>query len=410
MTAKAKKSKARAPAQPRPLTHPEVRAIVLGIMLGMFLGALDQTIVATALPTIGRHFGNLDDLSWVVTAYLLTGTASTPLYGKLSDIHGRRAVMLAAIGIFIAGSLACALARNMTALVLGRALQGLGGGGLMALAQTIIADIVSPRERGRYQGYIGAVFAASSVGGPVLGGFLTEHLDWSLIFWINLPLGLAALGMTANVLKLVPFHPRKHRLDVIGALLMTTAAVALLLALSWGGRWFDWISAPFGALLLASAILWGLFAWRLVATAEPFLPLAVLGTPVVRCAALAGACAMATLVGMTIFVPLYFEVVLHLSASQSGMALIPLMGATVALSTVTGRLLMHMTHYKRLALAGLTLALLSLAVLAIWPASLPTVLVLALLTLIGSGLGTLFPISTVCMQNAVFFFNETATT
>jgi Na+/melibiose symporter-like transporter len=171
--------------------------------------------------------------------------------------------------------------------------------------------------------------------------------------------------------------------------------------LSWGGRWFDWISAPFGALLLTSAILWGLFAWRLVSTAEPFLPLAVLGNPVVRCAALAGACAMATLVGMTIFVPLYFEVVLHLSASQSGLALIPLMGATVALSTVTGRLLMHMTHYKRLALAGLTLALLSLAVLAIWPASIPTALVLLLLTLIGSGLGTLFPISTVCMQNAV---------
>ena len=208
-----------------------------------FSGALDQTIVATALPTIGRHFGNLGDLSWVVTAYLLTATAVTPLYGKLSDIHGRRAMMLTAIGIFIAGSLACALAPSMTALVLGRALQGLGGGGLMALAQTIIADIVSPRERGRYQGYIGAVFAASSVGGPVLGGFLTEHLDWSLIFWINLPLGLAALGMTSNVLKRVPFHPRKHRLDVIGALLMMAASIALLLALSWGGRRFDWISA-----------------------------------------------------------------------------------------------------------------------------------------------------------------------
>src|SRR5450759_473387 len=378
MVAKPKKSKPRAPAQPRPLTHPEVRAIVLGIMLAMFLGALDQTIVATALPTIGRHFSNLGDLAWVVTAYLLTATAVTPLYGKLSDIHGRRAMMLIAIVIFVAGSLVCALAPSMIALVLGRALQGAGGGGLMVLAQPIIADIVSPRERGRYQGYIGAVFATSSIGGPVLGGFLTEHLDWSLIFWINLPLGLAALGMTSNVLKRVPFHPRKHRLDVIGALLMTTAAVALLLALSWGGRCFDWISPQFCALLLTSAILWGLFAWRLVATAEPFLPLAVLGNPVVRCAALAGACAMATLVGMTIFVPLYFEVVLHLSTSQSGMALIPLMGATVALSTVTGRLLMHMTHYKRLALAGLTLALLSLAMLALWPASLPTGLVLVL--------------------------------
>ena len=403
MSVKPRKSKSHAPAklELRPLTHPEIRAIVLGIMLAMFLGALDQTIVATALPTIGRHFANLGDLAWVVTAYLLTATAVTPLYGKLSDIHGRRVMMLIAIVVFVAGSLICAMAPSMTALVLGRAVQGAGGGGLMALAQTIIADIVSPRERGRYQGYIGAVFATSSIGGPVLGGFLTEHLDWSLIFWINLPLGLAALGMTSNVLKRVPYHPRRHRLDVIGALLMTAAAVALLLALSWGGRWFDWVSPQFGALLLASAILWGLFAWRLVATVEPFLPLAVLGNPVVRCAALAGACAMATLVGMTIFVPLYFEVVLHLSASQSGMALIPLMGATVALSTVTGRLLMHMTHYKRLALAGLMLAILALAALAIWPASMPTALVLALLTLIGSGLGTLFPISTVCMQNAV---------
>ncbi|MEP7032088.1 MAG: MFS transporter, partial [Pseudolabrys sp.] len=163
-------------AEQRTLTHPEIRAIVLGIMLAMFLGALDQTIVATALPTIGRQFGNLGDLSWVVTAYLLTGTAVTPLYGKLSDIYGRRMMMLTAIGITIAGSIACALAPSMTWLILARALQGCGGGGLMALAQTIIADIVSPRERGRYQGYIGAVFAASSVGGPVLGGFLTEHL------------------------------------------------------------------------------------------------------------------------------------------------------------------------------------------------------------------------------------------
>ena len=383
------------------LTHPEIRTIVLGIMLAMFLGALDQTIVATALPTIGRHFGDLGDLSWVVTAYLLTGTAVTPLYGKLSDIHGRRAVMLTAIVLFMAGSLACALAPSMQALVLARALQGAGGGGLMALAQTIIADIVSPRERGRYQGYIGAVFATSSVGGPVLGGFLTQHLDWSLIFWINIPLGFAALGMTANVLKRVPFHARKHKLDVLGAALMMSASVALLLALSWGGRKFDWISPESGALLLASAVLWGLFAWRLMVAAEPFLPLAVLGNAVVRCAALAGACNMGVLVGMTIFVPLYFEVVRHFSASQSGLALIPMLGATVTLSTTAGRLMTHVKHYKRMSLVGLTLALLALGALAIWPVSMPISLMLLLLAVVGGGLGTVFPVSTVCMQNAV---------
>ncbi len=387
-------------AEIRPLKHAEIRGIVVGIMLAMFLGALDQTIVATALPTIGRAFRDVENLSWVVTAYLLTATASTPLYGKLSDIYGRRAVMLAGIAIFIIGSVACALATSMTALILARGLQGLGGGGLMSLTQTIIADIVSPKERGRYQGYIGAVFASSSIGGPVLGGFLTEHLHWSLIFWINVPLGIAALLMTNNVLKRVPFHPRKHALDLIGAALMMAAAIALLLALTWGGTRFAWLSAPIGLLLLASAILWALFGWRLMRAKEPFLPLAVLANPVVRCATLAGTCAMGTLVGMTIFVPLYFEVVVHLSASQSGLALIPLMGATVVASTLTGRAMVHVENYKIMAIAGVVLAMAGLGALAVWP-QLPVPLVIALLTLTGFGIGCVFPISTVSMQNAV---------
>jgi EmrB/QacA subfamily drug resistance transporter len=399
LKAKAPK-KAAAKAVAPSLTHPEIRAIVIGIMLAMFLGALDQTIVATALPTIGRHFSDVEQLSWVVTAYLISGTAVTPLYGKLSDIYGRRLMMLSAIALFVVGSVVCALATSMTMLVLARALQGLGGGGLMALAQTIIADIVSPRERGRYQGYIGAVFAVSSVGGPVLGGFLTEHLDWSLIFWINLPLGLAALGMTSSVLRRVPFTPAKHRLDFLGAALMVIASVALLLALSFGGRRYEWISLPIGGLVVASAVFWGLFTWRLVAAKEPFLPLSVLGNPVVRCATLAGACCMATLVGLTIFVPLYFETVQHLSASQSGMALIPLMGVTVASSTLTGRVMGHMRHYKRMPLVGHVIAILALGALAVWPA-MPMLLVLVLTAVIGSGLGTVFPISTVCLQNAV---------
>jgi EmrB/QacA subfamily drug resistance transporter len=381
------------------LTHVEIRAIVVGIMLAMFLGALDQTIVATALPTIGRVFRDVENLPWVVTAYLLTATASTPLYGKLSDVYGRRAVMLTGISIFVLGSLACALAPSMTALIFSRALQGLGGGGLMSLSQTIIADIVSPKERGRYQGYIGAVFASSSIGGPVLGGFLTEHVHWSLIFWINLPLGILALVMTNSVLKRVPFQSRKHALDVIGAVLMISAAVAMLLALTWGGTRFAWLSAPIGLLLLASAVLWLLFAWRLWAAREPFLPLSVLANPVVRCATLAGTCAMGTLVGMTIFIPLYFEVVVHLSASQSGLALIPLMGATVIASTLTGRAMTVVENYKAMAIGGIGLAMLALGALSVWP-RLPIPLLVFLLTLVGFGVGCVFPVSTVSMQNA----------
>jgi EmrB/QacA subfamily drug resistance transporter len=386
---------------PTTLTHQDIRTILIGLMLAMFLGALDQTIVATALPTIGVHFGDLAQLSWVVTAYLLTGTAVTPLYGKLSDVYGRRVMMMAAIGLFVVGSVACAVAQSMLWLISARALQGLGGGGLMALAQTIIADIVSPRERGRYQGYISAVFALSSVGGPVLGGVLTEALDWSLIFWINVPLGLGALGMTSNALKLVPYHPRKHRIDAVGALIMVFAAILLLLALSWGGRDYPWLSPRILTLLGASALLWVIFGWHLTRAEEPFLPLSVLGNKVVRRAALAGACTMGTLVGMTIYVPLYFDAHLQLSAGQSGVALIPLMAATVLWSTICGRLMMFLQHYKRVGLAGAVVAITGLVTLSVAAGMLPLWAVLLLLFAIGSGLGCIFPISTVCMQNAV---------
>jgi Na+/melibiose symporter-like transporter len=199
----------------------------------------------------------------------------------------------------------------------------------------------------------------------------------------------------------VPHRPRRHRLDLIGAALMMSGAVLLLLALTWGGRRFEWISLPIGALLIGSALAWALFAWRLVAAQEPFLPLAVLANPVVRCAALAGACGMGALVGMTIFVPLYFEVVLQLSASQSGLALIPLMGGTVTAATVAGKAMSHISRYKRMGLAGFFEAMLALSTLAIWPGTMPTALVIVMLAIAGLGIGMVFPITTVAMQNAV---------
>lgn len=398
--AAAKSAKSKAPAE-KTFTHAEVRAIFIGIMLAMFLGALDQTIVATALPTIGRAFNDVENLSWVVTAYLITATAVTPLYGKLSDIYGRRNVMVAGVVIFVVGSVACALAPNMTALIFARGLQGLGGGGLMSLAQTIVADVVTPRERGRYQGYFGTVFASASVSGPVLGGFLAQHLHWSLIFWINLPLGAAALFMTIRALRRLPQTERAHRLDFLGAALMMSASIALLLALTWGGTRFDWLSLPIGALVLLSLVLWVLFVLRVVYAEEPFLPVSVMQNPVVRCATLAGGCGMGTLVGLTIFVPLYFEVVHHLSASESGLALIPLMGSVVAAATVTGRLMVHVDNYKRMPLAGLSISIVSLLILSAWPAQLPIPVIVVLLAMIGLGIGCLFPVSTVGTQNAV---------
>jgi EmrB/QacA subfamily drug resistance transporter len=384
-----------------PLAHAEIRTIVLGILLTMFLGALDQTIVATALPTIGRELADVENLSWVVTAYLLTATAATPLYGKLSDIHGRRAMLLVAIAIFVAASVLCAVAPNMAVLVVGRALQGLGGGGLLSLAQVIVGDVVLPRERGRYQGYISIVFGVASIGGPVIGGFFAQHLHWSLIFWINLPIGLVALLMTNRVLKLLPRHERRHRLDVAGAVLMMAATVLLLLALTWGGVRFAWSSIPIVALLAASVLFWAAFAFRLLTAREPFLPLTLLTNPVVGFGTASVACVFGTMIGLSIFVPIYFQLVLGLSASASGLALIPLMGGTVVGSTASGQAMSRFAHYKRAPFAGLAVALAALILLAGAPDRLSVAAVCTALGAIGLGMGSLFPVTTVSVQNAV---------
>src|SRR2546425_3746733 len=258
------------------LDHAAARRIVVGVLLTMLLAALDQVMVATALPTIAASLGDVDNMSWTVTANLLCATAATPLYGKLSDIHGRRMMMLIAIGIYAAGSLACALAPTMLILILSRALQGLGGGGLMPLVQTIIGDVASPRDRPRYQAYTSSTFIVSTVGGPLLGGFIAEHLHWSWIFWFNLPLCGLAFLFTHNILQRLPRHDRRHELDLLGAVLMVGAAIPLMLALTWGGRRYGWNAPEILGLFLLSAVLWACFAWRMMMAAEPFIPIAVL--------------------------------------------------------------------------------------------------------------------------------------
>ncbi|MBF9233286.1 MDR family MFS transporter [Microvirga alba] len=388
--------------QPRlALSQGEIRKIIFGVMLALLLAALDQTIIATALPTIGRELGDLEHLPWVVTVYLLTATAVTPLYGKFSDSHGRRITMLIGIVIFIVGSVACAVAPNMLVLILARGVQGLGGGGLIALGQTIVADLVPPKERAKYQVYFASVFMTASLLGPVLGGFFAEHLHWSVIFWINLPLGLIAFIIAFHGLKKLPRFDRPHKLDLLGALLLVAATVSLLLALSWGGLRFPWGSLPIVSLFAGSGLLWVLFWARMKAAPEPLIPPGVLHNPVVRMGTLAACFGMGTYIGLTIYLPVYFEAVRGLTASESGLALIPLMAGTVMGATLSGRTMAKVKHYKRLPLAGLLVAMAATGVLTAFSSRLPISGIEVVLAIISMGLGTLLPVSTVAIQNAV---------
>src|SRR5919198_882846 len=260
------------------LSHRQIMVVYSGLMAGLLVAALDQTIVATALPTIVGDLGGLNHLSWVVTAYLLTSTVSVPLYGKVSDLLGRRIVFQAAIVIFVAGSILAGLSQNMLELVLFRALQGAGGGGLIAMAQAIIGDIVAPRERGRYQGYLGAVFAFASVVGPLLGGWFVDHLTWRWVFYVNVPVGAIALVITSAVLN-VRFRRIEHAIDFLGAALVTGSATCLLLVTVWGGGQYDWTSPMIVGLAVAGVALLGLFVVQEGRAAEPVIPLRLWRTP-----------------------------------------------------------------------------------------------------------------------------------
>jgi EmrB/QacA subfamily drug resistance transporter len=380
-----------------PLAKAEMRRVMAGLCLAMLLSALDQTIVVTALPTIGLELGDFAASPWIVTSYLIASTIVTPLYGKLADIHGGRIMLLIGISIFIAGSLACALAPSMILLACARALQGLGGGGLISLAQTIVADLVTPLERGRYQTYFGAVFVTSSVGGPVLGGLFAHYLHWSLIFWINLPLGALAFLIVNAALRKLPTRRHPHRLDLLGAALL--AAASGLLALSFGRHGGQGGSTFM--LLAASGGFWALFAWRLRSAEEPFIPLSILQNAIARNASLCSAFGLGAFIGLSVVMPVYFEGALGLSADRSGVALIPMMVGTVVGATVSGRMMPHVSHYKFPAVTGLAFAM-GAALYLCWRGETLSLLALdALLTLFSLGVGAMLPVCTVSVQNAV---------
>src|SRR5947208_7158362 len=386
-------------APPAPLTQDEVRTILISLMLTMFLAALDQTIVATALPTIGRQFRDVSNLSWVITAYLLASTAVAPVFGTLADIYGRRAMIIASLSLFIAGSVLCAVAPNMPVLILARGLQGLGGGGIMPIVQTVISDVVSPRERGQYQAYFSGVWVAAGIGGPIVGGVFAEHLHWSMIFWINVPLSLAALGLLLPKMAKIPVFHRRRKVDWLGGVLLMASAVAFMLVLTWGGNRYLWLSPTILAMVGASVALALAFVWHARNAEEPFLPLPLMGGTIVPYAMAAGGCALGAMLGLTVHLPLYYEVVYHLSASEAGLSLIPLAAVSTGGAAIAGRTMARARHYKRVAIVGTACAALVACALAF--TVFPLWVLLVLLSLLALGLGTAFPVSVVSLQNSV---------
>jgi MFS family permease len=253
-------------------THEQILRVIFGILLCILLGAVDQTVVVPAVPAIAAELRGFGHLSWIVSAYLLTSTAATPIYGRLSDLYGRRALLLPAIGVFAAASVLCALAQSLAQLIAFRALQGLGGAGLMAMSQAAIADVVSPRERGRYQGYMAGVWGFASIAGPVVGGYVTDHLSWRWIFWVNLPLSIVAMILCNRALKMLPVRHIRARIDYLGAALLTGAIASWLVALSSGGVEVAWNSGTIYALAALGAVLLACLVWQERRVAEPLLP------------------------------------------------------------------------------------------------------------------------------------------
>ena len=385
----------------KPLTHRETLLIVFGVLLPTFMGSLDQTILATALPTIGRDLGEVHALPWLITAYLLASTAIIPLYGKIADIHGRRFTLRIAILTYMAGSLLCALAPNMPTLILGRVLHGLGGGGLSSMGMIVLGDLVSPKERGRYYTYFALTYTTAGGCGPALGGFIADHLHWSVIFWINIPMGLAALAITTSLLRRLPRYERPHQLDFIGAALIVLASVSFMLALNMGGVRYPWTSPPVLALFAVAVVMGGFFVLRLLTAPEPLIPIAILSHPIVRCAIAANAFGWGSIIGLNIVLPMYLQGVAGLSATQAGLSLVMFMVAMNASAALAGQVLGRVRRYKLLPMTGLLVSAAAVTTLA-WQAEAITPLTFELLVIaIGAGFGPLPSLTSVAMQNVV---------
>jgi EmrB/QacA subfamily drug resistance transporter len=381
---------------------PALRLVFAGLLLVMLLAALDQTIVATALPTIVGDLGGLSHISWVVTAYLLAQTAVTPLYGKLGDMYGRKVVLQAGLVVFLAGSALCGLSKSLDELIAFRALQGLGGGGLMVSAQAAIGDVVPPRERGKYTGLFGAVFGLASIAGPLLGGFLTSDLSWRWIFYVNLPLGVLAFFVLAATLPSVSERVH-HVVDYLGTALLAAGLSAIVLATSLGGNSYAWGSSFIIGLGIAGVLLLVAFAFAERRAREPVLPLALLRNPVFSVTSGVGFIVGFALFGAVTYLPLFLQVVKGASPTGSGLQLVPMMGGLLITSIASGQIITRTGRYKPFPIAGTAVMTLGLYLLSTLDTASGQPLIFLFMFILGLGLGMVMQVLVLAVQNAVAY-------
>ncbi|HEY5059086.1 MAG TPA: MDR family MFS transporter [Gaiellaceae bacterium] len=386
------------PETDAPLAGRALTTVFVALMLGMFLAALDQTIVSTALPTIVGDLGSLNHLSWVVTSYLLATTVSTPIYGKLGDMYGRKPVFLAAILIFLAGSMLAGLSQSMTALIGFRALQGAGAGGLMVSAQAIIADIVPPRQRGRYMGLIGSVFAVASVAGPLLGGFFVDQLSWRWVFYVNMPVGAIAIAIVIFRLHLHTPHTR-HRVDYVGATLLTGGVAALILLTTWGGSEYAWGSSTIVGLGIAGVALLAAFVWQEGRAAEPIVPLTLFRSSVFNVSSAMGTTIGMAMFGAIIFIPLYLQLVYGASATGSGLRMLPLMVGLLTAAILSGRAISRIGRYRAFPIAGTGILVVGMFLLSRLGVATAPWLASVYMLVVGVGIGLVMQVLVLVVQN-----------